>query len=528
MHRNSNFVCLLTAAAFAAAAALAAPLAAQRPEARFTTEERFDAAAVPAYTGSHPDVYSFIDAHRDEHLESIRRWLRQPSISAENKGIQQMAEMLRDDLKRLGFQEAELVPTSGHPGVWGYYDAGAPTTLAIYMMYDVQPVEPKEWKVDPFAGELVDHDLGKVVMARGATNQKGPERAFLNALESIIQVRGKLPVNLMVAAEGEEELGSPHFPEVIDRYADRLKTASGVFFPAHLQDPSGSVSMILGVKGILYFEMEAKGGPQGGPQNAEIHSSLKAIVDAPVLRLTQAIASLTSPDGNTILVPGYYDAIRPPNEAEQRLVNGMLAQWSEQEPMMRKSFGVERWIGGKTGREAILEYLFNTTLNVDGIWGGYTGPGVKTILPHKATAKLDSRLVPDQAPDEALRLIRAHLDAKGFRDVEVRKLSGYPPAQTSVDAPLIQSAIGVIRKYGITPSVAPRIAGSAPYYLFTDRLKLPMLFGGLGHGSGAHAPNEYMVIDPKPGSKVAGLADLEKFYVDLLFRLGEGTERKAR
>jgi acetylornithine deacetylase/succinyl-diaminopimelate desuccinylase-like protein len=511
-----------TFAVFALAAALALPLQAQRPDTPFTTQERFDASAVPAYSGSHPEIYSFIEAHREEHLKNLQRWLRQPSISAENRGIQQMAEMLREDLKRLGFKEAELVPTSGHPGVWGYYDAGAQRTLAIYMMYDVQPVEPKEWKVDPFAGELVDHDLGKVVMARGATNQKGPERAFLNALESIIAVRGKLPVNLMVAAEGEEELGSPHFPEVIARYADRLKTADGVFFPANLQDPGGNVDMILGVKGILYFEMEAKGGEQGGPRNAEIHSSLKAMVDAPVLRLVQAIASLTSPDGNTIVVPGYYDAIRPPNPEEQRLFNGMLAQWTEREALLRKSLGVDQWIGGKTGRDSLQESLFNTTLNVDGIWGGYTGPGVKTILPHKATAKLDSRLVPDQTPDEALRLIRAHLDAKGFRDVEVRKLSGYPPAQSSVEAPLIQSAIGVIRKYGVTPSVAPRIAGSAPYYLFTDTLKLPMLFGGLGHGSGAHAPNEYMVIDPKPGSKIAGLADLEKFYVDLLFRLAEG------
>ncbi len=526
MNRCSTLVRTTAVVAALAAALTASPLTAQRPDSPFTTQERFDPSAVPAYTGSHPDIYEFIDAHRDEHLENLRRWVRQPSISAENKGIQQMAEMLRDDLKKLGFQEAELVPTSGHPGVWGFYDAGAPVTLAIYMMYDVQPVEPQGWKVDPFAGELVDHDLGKVLMARGATNQKGPQRAFLNSLEAILAVRGKLPVNLMVAAEGEEELGSPNFPEVIERYADRLKTADGVFFPANLQDPGGSVSMILGVKGILYFEMEAKGGPQGGPQTAEIHGSMKAIVDSPVLRLAQAIASLTSPDGNTILVPGYYDAIRPPNEEEQRLVNGMLDQWSQQEPMMRKSLGVERWIGGKTGRDSLLDSLFETTLNVDGIWGGYTGPGVKTILPHKATAKLDSRLVPDQKPDEQLRLIRAHLDAKGFKDIEIRKLSGYPPAQSTVEAPLIQSAIGVIRKYGIVPSVSPRIAGSAPYYLFTDRLKLPMLFGGLGHGSGAHAPNEYMLIDPKPGSKIAGLAELEKFYVDLLFRLAEPRERE--
>jgi acetylornithine deacetylase/succinyl-diaminopimelate desuccinylase-like protein len=147
---------------------------------------------------------------------------------------------------------------------------------------------------------------------------------------------------------------------------------------------------------------------------------------------------------------------------------------------------------------------------------------VKTILPHKATAKLDSRLVPNQTPQEALRLIRAHLDARGFRDVEVRQLSGYPPAQTSVDAPLVRAAIGAYAKRGMTPSVAPRLAGSAPYYVFTETLRLPLVPGGIGHGSGAHAPNEYMVVEPAAGSRIAGLADVEKFYVDLLHALAAG------
>ena len=144
---------------------------------------------------------------------------------------------------------------------------------------------------------------------------------------------------------------------------------------------------------------------------------------------------------------------------------------------------------------------------------------MKTILPHKAVAKLDSRLVPNQTPDEALDMIRKHLVAKGFNDIEVRKLSGYKPAQTSVDAPLVQAALGVYRKHGITPGVVPRLAGSAPYYVFTDTLGLPLVTGGMGHGSAQHAPNEYMVIEPAPGSKVAGLAEVEKFYVDLLYAL---------
>jgi acetylornithine deacetylase/succinyl-diaminopimelate desuccinylase-like protein len=372
---------------------------------------------------------------------------------------------------------------------------------------------------DAFDGALVEHELGRVLMARGAVNQKGPERAFLNAVESILAIEKKLPVNLMVLAEGEEELGSPHMPELIDRYEKRLRTASGVIFPFPSQERSGNVTLNLGVKGIVYFELEAKGGERGGPVGAEVHGSTKALVESPTLRLVQAIATLTSRDGNTVTVPGYYDAIRPPNAEEQRLYKAMLPSFVTREASMKKSLDVRRWIDDWHGEKALLQYLHDTTLNVDGIWSGYTGPGTKTILPHKATAKIDSRLVPNQTPDEALRLIREHLDRNGFADLEIRRFSGYPPAQSSVDAPLIRTGISVYNKYGLTPSVAPRLAGSAPYYLFTERLGLPMLAGGIGIGSGAHAPDEYLLIEPKPGSKLAGLADSEKFFVDLLFAL---------
>jgi len=505
-----------------AAGLLAAiPLAGQRPAISLSTSDAFDARSVPAYRGAYPDIYAFIDAHQAEHLASLQRWLRQPSVSAQNLGITQMAELVRDDLRKLGCGESELVPTAGHPGVWAWCDAGAPRTLLVYMMYDVQPVEPAEWRSPPFDAAVVEHDLGRVVMARGATNQKGPERAFLNALEAIRAVKGKLPVNLMFAVEGEEELGSPHYPEFIDKYAARMRQASGVFFPFNSQEPNGNVGMFLGVKGILYFELEAHGGPQGGPVRAEIHGSYKAITDSPVWRLVQALATLTSRDGNTILVPGYYDAIRQPTLEEQRLLNGLLPAWTAQEPLVQRSLGVERWIGGMTGKATQLEYLFNTTLNIDGIWAGYSGPGSKTILPHVATAKLDSRLVPDQTPEAALRLIRKHLDSLGFSDITIRQLSGYPPAQSTIEAPLVKAAIGVFNKAGLVPAVAPRLAGSAPYYVFTQRLGLPMVAAGLGHGSGAHAPNEYMVVEPKPGSRIAGLAAIEKFYVDLLYALAD-------
>jgi acetylornithine deacetylase/succinyl-diaminopimelate desuccinylase-like protein len=485
------------------------------PAIQFTTDEAFEAEKVPPYVGRHDAAYAYVDAHLPEHLENLRRWVRQPSVSAQSRGIQEMAMMLRDDLRGLGFKEAELVPTAGHPGVWGYYDAGAPRTLAVYLMYDVQP-EETGWSVPAFEGALVDNQHGRVLMARGATNQKGPERAFLNALEAVIATDGKLPVNLMVAAEGEEELGSVHYPELIGKYEARLRTADGVLFPMTSQDGSGDVSLPLGVKGIALIELEARGGEAGGPTRAEIHSSLKAIVDAPALRLVQAVATLTTADGNTVKVPGYYDAIRQPNAEEQRLVNGMLRNWSQREPLMRKALGLERFRNGLTGRELLAQWLFSTTLNINGIWSGYTGPGNKTILPHVATARIDSRLVPDQTPDQAVALIRKHLEASGFPDIKVRKVSGYPPAQTSVAAPLVQAVIGVFNKHGITPSVPPRLAGSAPYYIFTDHLKLPLVPAGLGHGGGAHAPDEYLVIEPRAGSRVAGLAAMEKFYVDVI------------
>jgi acetylornithine deacetylase/succinyl-diaminopimelate desuccinylase-like protein len=511
-------ICLLLTAGCDTAAGNG-ELPAIRPSERFTfeTEETFDAASIPAYTGEHARVYAHIDANLNAHVAEIQRWMRQPSVSAQNVGIQEMAALLRDDLKGIGFQEAELVPTSGHPGVWGWYDAGAEKTLLIYMMYDVQPVEPADWRSPPFEARLVDHDLGQVVMGRGATNQKGPERALLNAISSILAVEGKLPVNLMVAAEGEEELGSPHYPEIIDRYEARLRTADGAIFPFNSQDASGNFRMSLGVKGILYMEMEARGGSRGGPANAEIHGSYKAIVDAPAIRLVQALASLTSADGNTIVVPGYYDGVHAPGLDEQRMINTMAADWNDEREL--QLLGVERWIDGVTGRDAILRYLYDPTFNIDGMWSGYTGEGTKTILPHRAVAKVDSRLPPGLDADSALAMIRRHLDAGGFDDIEIRKMSGYPAAQTTLDAPFVRGAIGVFNKWGATPSVSPRLAGSAPFYQFTDRLGLPLVFAGLGHGSGAHAPNEYMVIRPKDGSSIAGLAAIEKAYVDLLYAL---------
>ncbi len=493
--------------------------AAARPDFTLPEAEAFDAASVPAYGGDHGAVYAYIDENLDSHVGKIQRWLRQPSISAQNVGVREMAEMMRGDLEAIGFQETALVETDGHPGVWGFYDAGAERTLMLYMMYDVQPVNEEDWQSPPFEANVIDHPLGKVIMGRGATNQKGPERALLNAIESIIAVDGTLPVNLMVAAEGEEELGSPHYPQIIDQYEDRLKTADGVIFPFNSQNPQGDANLNLGVKGIVYFEAEATGGAWGGPTEAEIHGSYKAVVDSPVWRLVKALSTLVSEDANTILVPGYYDGVRPPTEEEASLIAGLLKKHDDER--LQDIFKVEQWIEGMSGEEVLRNLIYTPTLNIDGIYGGYTGEGVKTILPHMATAKMDSRLPVGLDPDEALGKIRAHLDAEGYEDIVLRKLSGYPAAQTSVETTLVQAVIGVFNKYGHTPTVNPRLAGSAPFYQFTDRLGLPMVPTGFGFGTGAHAPNEIMLIEPAGDTGAAGLADIEKAYVDMLYALAE-------
>ena len=490
-----------------------------RPSFTLATDEAYDFDAIPAYLGTHQAVYDHIDANLDEHVGNLQRWLRQPSVSAQDVGIDEMAGLLRQDLEDMGFAEAEIVPTDGHPGVWGYYDAGADKTLVVYLMYDVQPVEPGDWDSPPFAAELVDHPLGKVLMARGATNQKGPQRALLNALESIIAVDGTLPVNIMVAAEGEEELGSPNYPQIIDAYEERLRSADAVLFPFNSQRPDGTVNVILGVKGIIYFEMSAQGGEWGGPAAAEIHGSYKALVDSPTWRLVKALSTMVSEDGNTILVPGYYDDIRPPNEEESMLINAGIEQWSDR--TMQDILAVSQWIDGKTGRDAAVELLYTTTLNIDGIWSGYTGEGTKTILPHRATAKVDSRLPPDIDPGEAMARIRAHLDDHGYADIEINQLGGYPAAQTSISEPAVQSALSVFKKYAADIAVQPRTAGSAPFYQFTQRLGLPLIPAGLGFGTGAHAPNEIMLIEPAPGTGAVGLAEIEKGYVDFIYALAE-------
>ena len=463
-------------------------------------------------------IHKYIEEHKDEHIRKIQEFLRQPSVSSWNMGIQECAEMLRGYFKQLGCKEAELVKTDGFPGVWAYYDSGAKKTISHYMMYDTQPFNEKDWSSPPLSANLVPMPpFERVIIARGAINSKGPLRALLNALESVIAIEGKLPVNVMFTCDGEEEQGSPHFHQVLAPYRERLRTCSAHLDLGPEQNREGHVNMTLGSKGIAYVELECHGQRWGrGPQKFPIHSSRKAILDSPVWRLLQALDSMFDASTNRILIDGYYDPIVPPTEEEEMLVTTLIGKYGGKVFASEKE-NAKRWMKDWTDAEAIRHLTFDTSLNIDGIWAGYTGPGTATILPEKAAAKLDSRLVPNQSIDDAIGMIRRHLDKHGFSDIEMRKLGGGDEwSRTSVKAPVVQAVLSVYKAYGIEPAIWPRAAGSSPQAQYTRApLNLAAAGGGLGHGGRAHSVDEYFVIDGN--DRVRGLADCEKSMVDILY-----------
>jgi acetylornithine deacetylase/succinyl-diaminopimelate desuccinylase-like protein len=473
-------------------------------------------------------VKDYIAKHREEHIARVQRDLRQPSISSWNKGVKEMADLMVQSFKQLGCKEVQLVPTSKPqwPGILAHYDAGAPKTIVVYFMYDTQPFDESRWSSPPLEARRVNGFAGfpEAIVARGATNSKGGNRYTLNALESIIAVNGKLPVNVIFTCDGAEEQGSPNFHEVLEPWHDRLKTANCLMNLGPSQGPSGQVSMPLGNKGIMYVELEAHGATWGrGPQKMPIHSSRKAILDSPVWRLVDALRSLFDPAKNEILVAGFRDAIRPPNDEERELMRVLTTKFRDR-LLGADIENVKALMHDWTPEQAAHHLTFDTTMNIDGIWGGYTGPGVATILPEKATAKIDSRLVPNQKVSDQADLVRAHLDAHGFSDVEMRRLGGGDEwSQTSVKEAVVQATLAMYREHSIEPMVWPRAAGSSPQWEYTRRLGLPAGGGALGHGSRAHADDEYIVTDG--GGKVGGIVESEQSMVDLIYAYAAWPEK---
>jgi acetylornithine deacetylase/succinyl-diaminopimelate desuccinylase-like protein len=473
-------------------------------------------------------IFKYIDDHLDDHVANVQRWVRQPSVSWDSIGIRECAELVAQNYRELGCTEVEIVEGRYHPGVWAVYDAGAPATVHNYCMYDTRTVTRAGWSHDPWGAELVP--LGpypKVLMGRGALGAKGPYVAFLNALQAIIAVEGTLPLNVMFLAEGDEIMGSPSYPAFVERYRERLQTVSASYCATGSQGAGGAVTVGLGLKGMIVVELTASGASWGHGPKSTIHSMAAGLVSSPPFRLAQALASLTDPDGRGCAVDGLEDlwSYRKPLGAEERELLDMLApqyrgrDWRDVLPV-GGSGNVETVVGGTDGIDPLITMLYGPTFNVAGLRSGFLGPNSATIpfiVPDSATATLDMRMVVETPAEEIVMRLRRHLDARGFEDIAIQIYSAFDASQTSVSEPAVQATLATLAAWNVPTEVWPIQAGGGPWTVVPNTFGVPCVRGGAIGGGGGGVVNEYMVIEGD--GKVAGLAEAEKYHVDLLFNV---------
>ena len=424
------------------------------------------------------DVFAEIERSRERFVDELCVLIRQPSISAQDTGVLECARLVERFMKEAGI-EARPLPTAGYPVVFGEVRApGARRTVLIYGHYDVQPPEPLDlWETPPFEPSIRN---GRIY-ARGAGDNKGQMFAHLKAIEAILKTRGALPVNVKLCYEGEEEIASRNLPAFVAEHRDAL-AADLVYASDGPMHPSGPM-VFFGCRGMLNLELTARGARR------DVHSGLYGgAAPAPAVRLAQALASLWDRNGK-VAVRGFYERVRPPSAADRKALRAV--PWNGD--AITKDLGVRPRASGRAFYEHVL---LRPNLNIAGLTSGYQGPGIKTIVPHVARAKLDVRLVVDQDPEDIEQKIRAHLKRAGFGDVEVVRQGAVPPSRTPVDHPFGRAvARAVERAWGRKPVIVPNLGGTIPDYLFTRVLGLPSIWVPYApHDEANHAPNESTTI----------------------------------
>ncbi|HJX37309.1 MAG TPA: M20/M25/M40 family metallo-hydrolase [Anaerolineae bacterium] len=427
--------------------------------------------------------HSYVDANRARFLEGLKTLCGQPSIAAQGVGVRETAQLVLQMLEALG-ADARLIEIPGAaPVVYGELGDGE-RTLIIYDHYDVQPPEPLEqWESEPFTPEIRDGFL----YCRGAADNKGDLAARLQALEAYQATRGSIPLRIKFVFEGEEEVGSPHLADFVGQNTRLLVGADGCLWEGGRMDMSGRPELYLGLKGILYVELRARGASQ------DMHSSFAPLAPNPAWRLVWALNTLKD-ERERITIEGLMDYVRLPSSADLELVEKIPFE----DEKILEDLHIPEFLGGVTGADAVRQLLYSPTCTICGMVAGYTGEGSKTVLPSEASVKLDFRLVPDLDPDLVLDLLRKHLDRRGFEDVEVVRVSGEHPARSPFEAPVVQAAIQAARiTYGQEPVVYPTMAGSGPMYPLSTALGIPAVSGlGVGHArSRIHAPNENIRLE---------------------------------
>jgi acetylornithine deacetylase/succinyl-diaminopimelate desuccinylase-like protein len=459
-------------------------------------------------------VVAAIHADREAAITRLREWIALPTIANMGVNTPRGAEYMRQLALDAGFQQARIVETGGVPGVFATLDAGAKQTLALYFMYDVKHYEPAEWSSPPLEGRIVERPgEGTSLVGRGAVNQKGPQMALLTALHGFKQAGVPLPVNLVLVAEGEEEIGSTNFPNMLAdaEVAAALRRSVGIVMPSAGQSRDGAVSLDLGAKGVVEIQLVSSGERWGRGPAKDIHSSQMARVDSPAWRLVKALDTLVADDGFTPAIDGWFENVRPLTPREKELI---AADLPEDEESVKKLLGVSRWINDEAFLASAYRLASQPTVNIQGLVGGYTGPGGKTVLPGRAEAKLDFRLVPDMTKEEAVRKLEAHLAKRGFGDIEVIVSGGYSPTESPEDSVIIRAGAATLAAAGITNGLSPRRAGSWPGVVFTGApLRMAAGHFGVGRGGGAHAPDEWLLIESSD-PRVAGYEQQAVIFAD--------------
>jgi acetylornithine deacetylase/succinyl-diaminopimelate desuccinylase-like protein len=461
-------------------------------------------------------IHAAIDEAFPEHLERCRAFLRQKSISATGEGIRETAQMVKSFIEEIG-GEVTLWGDPSAPIVFGRLDKGAPRTLIIYGMYDVQPADEPAWMSPPFAAKIHTlPGLGECVISRGATNSKGVLCGLFNTLKTMVETDG-IPLNLIFTIEGEEEIGSPQLETFIQNNKGEL-AADGMADFDFSQNTRGKVAMHLGLKGIVYLDLVCRGGKRGGPTETSLHGADSAWVASPAWRLIHALSSLTDSKEN-IKIPGFYEHVTPPSRQDVRLLKKLAETFDERvflKEMKSICFKYDRH-----GVDLLKKGLYSPILNINGFHAGYSGPGTKTILPRRATAKIDIRFGPNMEPDEVVEKLRRYLLDQGFDDIEVRVRDNYPWSKTEFSEPIVQRMLTAYRLHGVEPEVWPMATWTAPYFVYSRILGLPVAAGGLGHGGRPHVANEYMTVQ--------GLRSFEKFAATFLSLMAnEPTPQEGR
>lgn len=424
-----------------------------------------------------------IESQLEHWIGQLGRLCAQPSISAQNEGIDACADLVATMLRENGF-DAEVMPSNGYPVVYGAGEGSSDKTLLFYLHYDVQPPEPLElWDNPPF--EMARRD-GKL-FARGVADDKGHIICRLAALTAVREVYGSLPCNVKFIIEGEEEIGSPNMPQFVEDHQEKL-AADACIWEFGGVDYDDNPEQALGMRGICYIQFSVQ------TANQDAHSGLGgSIFPNAAWRLVWALNTLKD-ENEKILIPGFYDDVIPPSPRDLELLDKL----PDQSAQMKEMYGLDGYVRGLDGG---LEWkktaVFEPTCTICGLDSGYQGEGTKTVLPATATAKVDFRMVPDQRPEDIFAKLRAHLDAQGFADVQIESIGCGRPAKIDPDDPFVQLTLETaVDVYGKEMIVQPIIGGSGPSYPFVHILNLPIVSAGLGYPGGqVHAPNENIRIN---------------------------------